>query len=126
MTTAHDHAVSSSDQQGQFRIEFGNPPVAETAIGFYFPRIEGWNFLHHGALCERLRPRYPDYEFLPPLLEAPLQQNVMLDLSSLPIRVGLVDRTKSQLVQTQNGLLIHNWRKTADVPEYQRYETGRS
>ena len=126
MTTAHEHAVSSSDKQRQFRVEFGNPPVAETAIGFYFQRIEGWNVLHHGALWERFRPRYPDCEFLPPLLETPTRQNIILDVSSLPIRVGFVDRTKSQLVQTQDGLLIHNWRKTSDVPEYQRFETGRS
>src|SRR5258708_5227293 len=126
MTTAHEHAVSFSDQQGQFRIEFDNPPVAETAIGFYFQRIEGWNILHHGALWERFRARYPDYEFLPTLLDTPLQQNITLDLSSLPMRAGFVDKTKSQLVQTQNGLLIHSWRKTADVPEYQRYEAVRS
>jgi len=88
MTTAHEHAVSSSSRQGQFPIEFQNPPVAEAAIGFYFQRIEGWNILHHGGLWERFRVRYPDHEFLPPLLDTPAQQNIMLDLSSLPIRVG--------------------------------------
>ena len=118
--------MSSSNQQGQSRMEFGNPPVAETAIGFYFRKIEGWNILHHGALWEGFRSRYPDFEFLPTLVETPPQQNIMLDLPSLPVRVGFVDQTKSQLVQTQNGLLMHNWRKTADVPAYQRYETVRS
>jgi uncharacterized protein (TIGR04255 family) len=50
----------------------------------------------------------------------------MFDFSSLPVRVGFVDKTKTQLVQTQNGLLLHSWRKKAGISEYQRYETIRS
>jgi uncharacterized protein (TIGR04255 family) len=118
--------VSLSNRQGQIRMEFGNPPVAETAIGFYFQRVEGWNVLHYGALWERFRTKYPEYEFLPLILDSPPQPNIALDFASFPIRVGFADKTKTQLVQTQNGLFLHNWRKTADVPEYQRYETIRS
>jgi uncharacterized protein (TIGR04255 family) len=118
--------VSPSSRQVQGRMEFGNPPVAETAIGFYFQRLEGWNVLHHGALWERFRTRYPDYEFLPPVLDTPPQPSIVFDLPSLPIRVGFVDKTKTQLVQTQNGLLLHSWRKTAGISGYQRYDTIRS
>lgn len=126
MTTIREDAVSFSKQQGRIRMELGNPPVAETAIGFYFQKLEGWNVLHHGALWKKFRTRYPDHEFLPPVLDIPLQPNIMFDLSSMPVRVGFVDKTKTQLVQTQNGLLLHSWRKTADRSEYQRYETIRS
>jgi uncharacterized protein (TIGR04255 family) len=118
--------VSFSHQQGQVRMEFGNPPVAETAIGFYFQKIEGWNVLHLGALWERFRTKYPEYEFLPTVLDNPPQPNTMFDLPSLPVRVGFLDKTKTQLVQMQNGLLLHNWRKTANLSEYQRYENIRS
>lgn len=125
MTTSQEQAVSSSEQKG-IRMEFGKPPVAETAVGFYFEKIEGWSILHHGALWERFRPKYPDYEFLPTILDTPPQPNSMFDVSSFPVRVGFVDKTKTQLVQTQNGLLIHNWRKRAESDEYQRYQTIRS
>ena len=126
MTTAQEHAVSSSNQQGQIQIDFGNPPVGETATGFYFQTIEGWSILHHGVLWERFKTKYPDYEFLPPIVEAPFHQSTVSDLSSLPLRVGFVDKTKTQLVQMQNGLLLHNWRKTAHISEYLHYEAVRS
>lgn len=126
MTTTNEHAVPRSKQHGQTQLEFGNPPVAETAIGFYFQKIEGWNVLHHGALWERFRTEYPKYEFLPAILEAPPEPNIALDVAYLPIRVGFVNNTKTQLVQVQNGLLLHNWRKTAEMPEYQHYDAMRS
>lgn len=81
-----EDAVSFSKGRGQTRLEFG-AGVAETATGFYFQRIEGWNVLHHGALWERFRTEYPKYEFLPTLLETPPH------IASLPTRVGFVDNT---------------------------------
>jgi len=103
-------------------MEFANPPVAETSLGFYFQKIEGWNVLHQGALWERFRSRYSEYEFLPPIMEIPSQPNAGLDLASIPIRVGFTDNTKTQLVQMQDGFLLHNWRKTPEIREYPRYE----
>ena len=119
--------MSFSNQQGQSGIELGNPPVAETAIGFYFQRIEGWNYLASRCTVGEVSAQVSRLRISPDASRpAPPQQSIMLDLPSLPVRVGFVDKTKSQLVQTQNGLLIHNWRKTADVPDYQRYKTVRS
>lgn len=115
----------SASKRGQTRVELGNPPVAETSIGFYFQRIDGWNPLHQGALWEKFRGKYPGLEILPPIFD-PAPQPSTFDFSSFPVRSCFVDETKTQLVQTQNGLLFHNWRKTTDVPEYQRYETIRS
>jgi uncharacterized protein (TIGR04255 family) len=129
MTTTQEHAVPF--EQRQFRISFRNPPVAEVAAGFYFEKIEGWNVLHQGALWERFQAKYPETEFFAPILDfapkLPIQLNITENImSSIPIRVGFVDRTKTHLVQTQNGLLIHNWRKTPDHPEYDRYESIRA
>lgn len=129
MTTIQERALASMNQQPQFRIDFRNPPVAEVAAGFYFQKIDGWNVLHQGALWERFQDRYPESEFFAPIVDAPkmaIQVNIAENIASLPIRVGFVDRTKTQLVQTQDGLLIHNWRKTPDRTEYQRYESIRS
>jgi uncharacterized protein (TIGR04255 family) len=123
MTATQDHAVSLPKRQLQGPMEFHNPPVVETAIGFYFQKIEGWNVLHHGALWERFRPHYPNSEFLPTIVDNPQRPTISLDFSSVPIRVAFVDKTKTKLVQTQNGLLLHNWRKTPDVSAYQHYET---
>src|SRR5467141_585030 len=126
MTTTQERTVSFSDRQAQARVEFGNPPVAETSLGFYFQRVDGWNVLHHGALWERFRNRYPEYEFLPTLMDSPPPPGFVGDVTSLPIRVAFVDSTKTRLVQVQNGLLLHNWRKTAHILEYQRYEEVKS
>ncbi len=127
MTTIQDRALSTI---GHFRIDFRNPPVAEVAAGFYFQKIEGWNVLHQGALWERFQDKYPDCEFFTPLVDAPpkfpIQLNITDNMASIPVRAGFVDKTKTQLVQTQDGLLIHNWRKTPGHPEYDRYESIRA
>jgi len=130
MTTTQEHEVSARNEQRQFRISFCNPPVAEVAAGFYFQKIEGWNILHQGALWERFRNQYPDSEFFAPIVDAPLkfpiQLNITDTVASMLVRAGFVDKTKTQLVQTQDGLLIHNWRKTPGHPEYHRYESIRT
>lgn len=118
--------MSFSKQQGQVEMEFGNPPVAETSIGFYFQRIEGWNPIHQGALWEKFRAKYPALEILPPVVDAAPEPKITVGFASFLVRTCFVDSTKTQLVQIQDGLLLHNWRKTAEVPEYQRYETMRS
>lgn len=124
MSSIKEHGVSFK-RRGQTRLEFGNPPVAETAIGFFFQKIDGWNVLHNGALWERFRSEYPEYEFLPMLLDSPQPLQPPVDVGFFPLRVGFVDRTKTQLVQIQNSLLLHNWRKTAELSEYQHYDTIR-
>lgn len=122
MTASHEHTVPTLGTSPQTRLDFGNAPVAETSLGFYFQKLDGWNVLHHGSLWERFRSAYPAYEFLPPVVDVPPQLNSLLDFNAFPFRAAFVDKTRGQLVQMQNGLLLHNWRKTDDAPEYQRYE----
>ena len=107
-------------------MEFGKPPVAETAVGFYFEKIEGWNVLHHGALWERFKPKYPDCEFLPQSWDTPPQRTTCLTFRLFRFAWALSTKLRLKLVQTQNGLLIHNWRKRAENDRYQRYQTIRS
>jgi uncharacterized protein (TIGR04255 family) len=125
MTTTQEHGPSSSNLRGQAPVELTNPPVGETSIGFYFQRIEGWNPVHQGALWERFQTKYPGLEILPPVVDAAPQPKVVFDFASFLVRTCFVDKTKTQLVQIQDGLVLHNWRKTVDTPEYQRYETIR-
>jgi uncharacterized protein (TIGR04255 family) len=124
MNTTQEHLVSPH-KQGQVRLHFENPPVTETSIGFYFQRIEGWNVLHQGVLWDKFRAKYPVLEVLPPILDVAPQTKFHLDLSSPIMRTGFSNHEKTQLVQIQDGLLLHNWRKTTESPEYHRYEEVR-
>jgi len=124
MSTTQEHSVSPH-KQGQVRLHFDNPPVTETSIGFYFQKIEGWNLLHQGVLWERFRAKYPVLEILPPILDVAPQTKLHLDLTSPIMRTGFSNREKTQLVQIQDGLLLHNWRKTTESPEYHRYAETR-
>jgi uncharacterized protein (TIGR04255 family) len=118
------HSVSVGNRE-QARVELANPPVGETSVGFYFQRIEGWNPVHQGALWEKFRAKYPELEIFPPVVDVAPQPKVVFDFASFLVRTCFVDKTKTQLVQIQDGLVLHNWRKTIDTPEYQPYETTR-
>lgn len=111
-------------------MDFGAPPVIETSLGFYFQKIEGWNVLHQGALWERFRERYPESELLSPMVSKPPQPDTkIVEFLSIPTRSGFTDRTKTQLVQMQDGsfqqegFFLHNWRRTPEIHQYPRYET---
>src|SRR5947207_2992965 len=127
MSAMQEQGVSLSDGEAG-RVEFGNPPVAETSCGFYFQRIDGWNPIHQGALWEKYRPKYPGLEVFPPVMDPPTKPHpvVSFDFLTFLVRTGFVNATKTQLVQIQDGFLFHNWRKTTEAPEYQRYELIRS
>jgi len=123
MSPIQEHSLSRQ-RQGKVQLGLRNPPVFETSVGFHFNRLEGWHVLHQGLLWERFREKYPEAEFFPPmpLIDAQGQMRVELNASSPIARTGFVNKAKTQLVQIQDGLLLHNWRKTAGSPEYMRYE----
>jgi uncharacterized protein (TIGR04255 family) len=102
-------------------VDFENPPVVETSLGFYFQKIEGWNLLHYGSLGEKFRTKYPKVQFLPPVMEAPIKFPVQLNFAVPPIRVCYVDGTQTQLIQVQDSLFLHNWRKGEANSGYQHY-----
>lgn len=102
-------------------VDFENPPVVETSLGFYFQRIEGWNLLHYGSLWEKFRTKYPKTQFLPPVMEGPINFPLSLNFAAPPIRVCFVDATQTQLIQVQDSLFLHNWRKGEASYNYQHY-----
>jgi len=77
-------------------------------------------------LWQKFRTKYPEIEILPTILDAAPQQTIRLDFNSPVLRTGFADTTKTQLVQFQDGLLLHNWRKIPEAPKYIRYEVIRS
>jgi uncharacterized protein (TIGR04255 family) len=125
MTTTQ-HSPVSSHGQGPARIKYHNPPVAETSLGFFFDKVEGWHLLHQGLLWANFRASYPNLEFFPPIVEPAPQQNFSVIVGPPVLRTGFSNQDKTQLVQIQDGLLFHNWRKTAGLPEYMRYDKVRA
>jgi uncharacterized protein (TIGR04255 family) len=120
MNRTQERSVSDGGQTSS--VTFRNPPVAETSVGFYFARIEGWNPIHQGALWERYRQRYPELEVFPPVpIGNPESQRpeVQFDFLKFRVRTCFVNSAKTQLVQIQDGIFFHNWRKTPDAPLYQ-------
>jgi uncharacterized protein (TIGR04255 family) len=107
--------------------DFRKPPVVETSLGFYFPPLSGWSFVHVGALWQEFKDKYPKAEYRPPI-NVPgdaqkLIAEIFADVGKIPFRTCLVDKSNTQLVQLQNSCFFHNWRKTADTPQYQHYGT---
>ncbi len=109
-------------RQTSIQVDFEKPPVVETSLGFFFAKIAGWSVLHYGSLWERFREKYPLSEFPPPVSEAPFHFEVKTDFSSPLIRACFVDQSKTQLVQVQSDLFLHNWRKAAGAADYKHYK----
>lgn len=107
------------------RMDLKKPPVVETSLGCFFAEIQGWNVLHFGALWQKFRKKYPFVEFPPPII-----QNIQLPLtvtlspgdSPIPVRALFTDSPKTQLVQLQTNLFLHNWRKREESPTYEHYD----
>jgi uncharacterized protein (TIGR04255 family) len=106
-------------------MDLRKPPVIETSLGCFFTDIPDWNILHFGALWEKFRAKYPIVEFPPPVLqslEPPITVHWRPGDSLVPIRALFTDVGKTQLVQLQTNLFLHNWRKSDESPNYEHYD----
>jgi uncharacterized protein (TIGR04255 family) len=106
-------------------MDLRKPPVVETSLGCFFANIPGWNVLHFGALWGKFRAKYPNVEFPPPVIqntEPPITVQWKPGDSLVPIRVLFTDERKTQLVQLQTNLFLHNWRKRDESPTYEHYD----
>ena len=106
---------------------FGAPPVVETAIGFRFASIEGFNVVHFGQLLDAYQEHYPNVQLKPPLGGAQIQFRVgsINEDFNPAVRCWYMSADSTQLVQIQNDVFIRNWRPTPDRPEYQHYDAIR-
>ncbi len=107
---------------------FENPPVVETAIGFRFAPIEGFNAIHFGQLFGDYEKHYSRAELKPPLGTGPqIRFNFgTIDTAFSPAcRCLYLSEDKTHLVQVQQDAFVRNWRATADCPEYQHYSAIR-
>src|SRR5260370_27865259 len=113
--------------QSSISMDLRKPPVVETSLGCFLSEISGWNILHFGALWKKFRAKYPNVEFPPPVIQAPtlgapITVNWSLGDSLIPIRALFTDERKTQLVQLQTNLFLHNGRKRDESPTYEHYD----
>lgn len=113
------------------KFDLQKPPAVETSLGFYFPRVAGWNILHFGALWGKFREKYPITEFpapvIPNLGNPPIKIEWNPSETIIPIRTCFTNADKTQLVQFQDNplretMFLHNWRKTEATMDYQHYD----
>ena len=106
--------------------EFEAPPVVETAIGFRFAPIDGFNVIHFGQLLDAYHEHYPNVQLKPPLGGSQIQFRVGNDEGFSPAcRCWYISADNTQLVQVQNDAFVRNWRATQDYPKYQHYDAIR-
>jgi len=103
-------------------LDFEEPPVVETSLGFYFTPQSKWNIINYGLLWQGFRAKYPSAEFKAPIGEMQPSFAQNSDFTDLSLRAFFVDASKTQLVQIQNGCFLRNWRKTSETTRYQHYD----
>jgi len=113
--------------------DFENPPVVETVLGIEYSPLEKWRVTHFGLFWETIRTDFPDCEDQLPLLS----QIEKFDRPSKPeapkfefikrpdVRCWFKDRSRSVLLQIQNGRFVQNWRKETGTESYPHYENTR-
>jgi uncharacterized protein (TIGR04255 family) len=97
--------------------DFECPPAVETCLAIHFDPLEGWKLRHFWLFWEQIRQDYPTIEVHPPLAQGPI---VALGFEAvdprkewdIPIRCWLMNNDRTRLIQIQNNLVMHNWRKT--------------
>lgn len=101
--------------------DFENPPAVETLMGVHFAPIENWRGPYFGLFWSRIKSDYPRVELQPPIVAAPA---VGLTVSGieLPLRCWFFNQDETRLIQVQNNLFLHNWRKLGQADKYLHYE----
>lgn len=102
--------------------EFENPPAIETLMGVHFAPIAQWQSPYFGLFWARIKKDYPRIQMQPPILQQ------MPDPSALPQlpwefgRCWFFNENETRLIQVQNNLFLHNWRKVTPAEKYLHYD----
>jgi uncharacterized protein (TIGR04255 family) len=105
--------------------DFENPPAVETFMGVHFAPIDRWQGPHFGLFWSRIKKDYPRVELQPPVITAPTPQLALAQFQSrfeLPVRCWFFNHDETRLIQVQNNLFLHNWRKVGRAEEYLHYD----
>jgi uncharacterized protein (TIGR04255 family) len=104
--------------------DFENPPAVETLMGVHFAPIEKWQAPYFGLFWSRIKKDYPRVEMQPPVVTAPTPEMAAAQFQSrfeLPMRCWFFNQDETRLIQLQNNLFLHNWRKVGHADRYLHY-----
>lgn len=108
--------------------DFENPPAVETYMGAYFDPLESWKVPHFGLFWNRIKNDYPKVEVRAPI---PSREGVEFEFGvagpqrelKIPIRCWFINQDDTRLIQVQNNVFIHNWRRPGGSQEpYSHYD----
>jgi uncharacterized protein (TIGR04255 family) len=105
--------------------DFENPPAVETLMGVHFAPIEKWQSPHFGLFWSRIKDDYPKAEMQPPVIQPPDVEGVFSRVQSpekFPLRCWFYNPDETRLIQVQNNLFLHNWRRIARTERYLHYD----
>lgn len=108
--------------------DFENPPAVETLMGVHFSPIEKWQSPYFGLFWSRVKKDYPRVEIQPPVVTAPTPEMAAAQFQSrfeLPMRCWFFNQDETRLIQLQNNLFLHNWRKVERTGKYLHYDNLR-
>ncbi len=114
--------------------DFRTPPVSEVALGIQFDRLQEFQLVHGGLLWERYRSAFPRTEVHEPIDPAfetfggrqqPLQFQFRIAPMSLIPRFWYLSEGGNAIIQVQPDRIVRNWRKTAPLDSYPRFEALR-
>jgi uncharacterized protein (TIGR04255 family) len=111
--------------------DFGAPPLNEVILGVQFAPISGYSAVDTHAIWELFRRDFPKVEEQPPL--APqfetfggggASQSLQFQFGPAlpPMRLWFVSESQDRLLQFQPDRFLINWRQSAGVGKYPRYE----
>ncbi len=101
--------------------DFENPPAVETLMGVHFAPIEKWRGPYFGLFWSRIKKDYPRVELQPPIVAAPTPELIVSGME-LPLRCWFFNQDETRLIQLQNNLFLHNWRKVGPSGKYLHYD----
>jgi len=121
--------------------DYDHPPVEEVVLGVQFQPLSSFSQAHVGFFWEELRGEFPHIEDQP-RIDIPISSPVPPGFIGLPPRLGIpfnlglhvggppnslrtwiTSADEQWLIQVQNDLFYHNWRKRGDL-EYPRFEAA--
>lgn len=108
--------------------DFENPPAVETYLGVHFHPLENWKIPHFGLFWNHIKREYPKVEVRPALISGEVPSfelaigGPQAEMNP-PVRCWFINQSETRLIQVQNNLFIHNWRRPAGGDEqYSHYD----
>jgi uncharacterized protein (TIGR04255 family) len=103
--------------------DFENPPAVETVMGVHFVPISKWQSPYFGLFWARIKKDYPRIQMQPPIVQQPPDSIPMATQGLWEIgRCWFFNQDETRLIQVQNNLFLHNWRKVAPSEKYPHYD----